>query len=233
MTRLTRLLAILALAAAFLAMSQSSVVAQTTQPAEDPAPAEDPMPEEDVEEEEAEDPATADRGMAEVMLNNGRVSVEYGRPMLKGRDMLSKAPAGFVWRFGSNKSTTLTAETDLMFGDQTLPKGSYSAWIKHVDGEEWALILNSEVGIWGAPGASRNNDVLVVPLQYSAGEESVESLTVALSNADDAGKLKVSWGNHRLKTRFSAQSQQNRSKKSQVKRYQVRLFGQPPDYKRQ
>lgn len=185
MLRITRLIGGLAFSMTFAALGIGIADAQTTMPAGD----------------EGTDPG---RGMVEVALAGGKVSIDYGRPEMKGRDMLAMAPDGFVWRFGSNKSTTLTTDADLMFGDQTLAKGSYSAWIKHVEGDSWSLIFNSEVGIWAAPGASRENDVLEVPLTYSTGDESVERLTVELGESEGMGNLSVSWGTHRLMGSFSA-----------------------------
>ncbi len=188
MRRITQLFGVLALSAAFLAMGSGSAGAQTTMPMGDQGG-------------ESMDPS---RGMVEVMLMDSKVSIDYGRPEMKGRDMLAMAPAGFVWRLGSNKSTTFTTDSDLMFGDMTLAKGSYSAWAKHVDGDEWTLIFNSEVGIWGAPGSKRENDVLEVPLQYSVEDEMIERFTVELMNVDGMGKLAASWGTHRLVSSFSA-----------------------------
>lgn len=185
MQSITRLIGGLALSTALMAMGSGIADSQTTQPA---GGAET-------------DPG---RGMVEVALSGGKVSIDYGRPEMKGRDMLAMAPAGFVWRFGSNKSTTFMSEADLMFGDDTLSAGTYSAWIKHVEGDSWSLIFNSEVGIWGAPGASRENDVLEVPLTYSTGDESVERLTVELGESEGMGNLSVSWGTHRLMGSFSA-----------------------------
>lgn len=184
MHRITRMLGGLALSMAFVAMG-GSADAQTTMPSGDAS----------------SDPG---RGMAEVSLAGGKVSIEYGRPEMKGRDMLAMAPDGFVWRFGSNKSTTFTTEADLMFGDMTLAKGEYSAWVKHLEGDSWSLIFNSEVGIWGAPGAKRENDVLEVPLTYTLEDEMIERLTVDLREADGMGSLIVSWGPHCLTTSFSS-----------------------------
>ncbi len=184
MIRITRLVGVLAFSMTFAIMG-GAADAQTTMPS-------------------GEGEMDAGRGMAEVTMMGGKISIDYGRPEMKGRDMLAMAPAGHVWRFGSNKSTTFTTEVDLMFGDMSLPKGSYSAWIKRGEGDSWSLILNSEVGIWGAPGANRENDVLEVPLEYSMVDESKERLTVKLKDADGKGKLSVAWGGHRLMTGFSS-----------------------------
>ncbi len=188
MLRITRLLSVLALSVAFVAMGSAIAGTQTTMPMDDQGGSE-------------MDPG---RGMVEVMLMDSKVSIDYGRPEMKGRDMLGMAPAGFVWRFGSNKSTTFTTDADLMFGDMALAAGTYSAWVKHVEGDQWSLIFNSEVGIWGAPGSKRENDVLEVPLQYSVEDEMIERFTVALMNMDGMGKLSASWGSHRLQASFSA-----------------------------
>src|SRR5215471_14983852 len=39
------------------------------------------------------------RGKAEVTINGKTVTIDYGRPELKGRDMLGKATPGTIWRF--------------------------------------------------------------------------------------------------------------------------------------
>ena len=146
-----------------------------------------------------------DRGMVKVAFGSKSVSIDYGRPQLKGRDMLAQAPAGFVWRFGANASTTIETSSDLMFGSKKLAKGKYSAWMKHVGDDNWSLIFNSEVGVWGLPGAKRDNDVLEIPLMYSKGSQSVERFTVDIMNhGNNNGHMLVTWGNHRLEASFKS-----------------------------
>ena len=145
------------------------------------------------------------RGMIEIALKGNNISLDYGRPEMKGRDMLAMAPDGFVWRMGMNQSTTFKSETDLMFGKKKLTKGSYSTWIKHIKGDQWALVFNSEVGIWGMPGAKRENDILEIPFTYSKVDNIVERFTVDIKNHDDSGHghMVVTWSNHKLETTFS------------------------------
>mgnify|MGYP003955858695 CR=1 FL=1 len=51
------------------------------------------------------------RGMIEIVLNGNNISLDYGRPEMKGRDMLAMAPDGFVWRMGMNQSTTFKSDS--------------------------------------------------------------------------------------------------------------------------
>lgn len=78
------------------------------------------------------------------------VSVTYGRPGLKGRNLnsLIHDPAnGDVWRTGANESTAITFSTDVVFGDKEIPAGTYSLYTIPGD-EEWTIIVNKKLS-WG------------------------------------------------------------------------------------
>ena len=62
-------------------------------------------------------PAQVPRGTAKITLNAHSVSIDYGRPSLKGRDMLAKAPVGMVWRLGADQATTMTLTGVTVFGN--------------------------------------------------------------------------------------------------------------------
>src|SRR5215472_429963 len=92
------------------------------------------------------------RGNATLAFNGKAVTVEYGRPSLKGRkveEMLGRVPAGKMWRLGADQSTTFTTGVDLAFGDVTVPAGTYSLWARHEADHSWKLVFNSEHGQWG------------------------------------------------------------------------------------
>jgi hypothetical protein len=91
-----------------------------------------------------------DRSSTAVTINGKKVSIDYGRPSLKGRDMLGQVTGGTVWRLGSNKATEISSTGDLVVGEKVLKAGKYSLWAKKTD-NGWLLMFHPQTGIWGAP----------------------------------------------------------------------------------
>jgi len=136
------------------------------------------------------------RGEAKVVLGGKSVAIDYGRPSLKGRDMIALAPVGTTWRMGADGATTLKTEADLMFGDQKVAAGSYRLSAKRVAEDQWHLLV-----------AGDQDQVTEVPLSLSsAGPEgfSVEMLTIELTDKDGTAHFALKWGQSALKTTFTA-----------------------------
>src|SRR5215813_12209647 len=91
------------------------------------------------------------RGAAEVTIKGKKISIDYGRPSLGGRDVFSLAKVGDVWRVGNNMSTSITTEADLVVGGTTLKAGKYSLRAKKTGPETWTLNFHPKTGVWGAP----------------------------------------------------------------------------------
>src|SRR5512138_93084 len=89
------------------------------------------------------------RGKAELDAGGGKITVDYGRPQLKGRDPLTWQENGAYWRMGSNSMTTLTTPVDLAFGSTKLPKGTYGLWLLKVSADSYELVFNSETSGMG------------------------------------------------------------------------------------
>ena len=48
-----------------------------------------------------------ERGAVKATIGSATVTVDYGRPMLKGRDLMKMIQPGDVWRIGSDAPTTI------------------------------------------------------------------------------------------------------------------------------
>ena len=146
-------------------------------------------------------PAQSARGRAEATVGGVAVSIDYGRPNLKGRDMMGKAPDGFVWRLGANQATVIESTGELVFGETAVPKGSYSLFARRVDRQGWELIFNEQTGQWGTQHDA-SKDLYTVPLQWRQQDESTEQFTIQLGTEGDVGALTMTWGSHVLTTEF-------------------------------
>jgi hypothetical protein len=142
------------------------------------------------------------RGEAKATLAGKTVSIEYGRPSLKGRDMLGEAKVGSPWRLGADGATTLETETDLAFGDAKLPKGKYILRATKVSEGQWQLNVHRP----SAENARQHGEkVADVPLAASTLPEPVETFTIELSGQDKKGELALKWGTAAFKAPFSAE----------------------------
>lgn len=146
------------------------------------------------------------RGTASLTLKGKTVSVEYGRPSLKGRtvdQMLSQLKAGDVWRLGADKSTTFTTAVDLAFGDVTVPAGEYSLWMQKQADNSWKLVFNKQHGQWGTQHDAAQ-DLVSAPLKQSHPAESVEMATITLAEAGEGGFISIEWGTMKVTASFTA-----------------------------
>jgi len=124
-------------------------------------------------------------------VGGAKVSIEYGRPSLKGRDMLGQATEGMVWRVGADKATTLVTSAGLRFGEQALAAGSYTVQARKDAGDAWTLLLES------------GETTTEIPLEARSLAESVELFTILVSGGD-SGRLEMHWGQRALSTSFTA-----------------------------
>lgn len=133
------------------------------------------------------------RGEAKLTLGGKTVAIDYGRPSLKGRDMIGQLEVGRSWRMGADSATTLKTEADLAFGSLNVPKGSYVLSLTKAAADKW--VLNVKEG---------EKAVVDIPLVEAKAAASVETLTIDLKGEKAAGEFHMSWGSLSLKAPFSA-----------------------------
>jgi len=145
--------------------------------------------------------AQMQRGKAEMPAGGSSITIDYGQPALKGRDMLSQLQAGQFWRMGNNQATVLTSPVDLTFGSIKVPKGAYSLWLKRTDQDAFELVFNTQTGQWGMQH-DVSRDVHSVPMKKEALSSSVEVFKIDLNKAPKGGVFALSWGTTKLSAEF-------------------------------
>ena len=134
------------------------------------------------------------RGEAKATVAGKAVAIDYGRPSLKGRDMLGQAQVGQAWRMGADAATGLKTDADLAFGAVSVPKGEYILQATKVAADQWQLNILSK--------ADRSK-IADVPLAASKLPASVELFTIDIKGEKDKGELMLSWGSTALATTFT------------------------------
>jgi hypothetical protein len=126
-------------------------------------------------------------------IDGANISIEYGRPSLKGRPESQLMPPGRVWRTGADEQTTLVTNRTLRFGKVEVPAGTYG--IHTLPGEkEWQLIISKREKGWGIP-YPEGDDLGRVPMTVGKTSSPVEQLTISIDDTAAGGTLKIEWGN--------------------------------------
>jgi hypothetical protein len=144
------------------------------------------------------------RATAKISLEGNTISVEYGRPSLKGRsagELLEQLKPGDFWRLGADKSTTFSTAADLQFADVTVPSGEYSLWVGRGADNSWRLVFNKQHGQWGTRHDA-SQDLASAPLKETKASDSAEMVTISLTKAGAGGVITIQWGDMKLTASF-------------------------------
>jgi Protein of unknown function (DUF2911) len=127
-------------------------------------------------------------------IDGANLSIEYGRPSLKGRPEAEMMPAGKPWRTGADEATVLTTDKALKFGSLSLTPGSYTLNTQPGD-KEWQLIVGKlgKPGQWGVP-YNASLEIGRTPMQVGKTKAPVEQLTISIDDSAKGGTLRVEWG---------------------------------------
>jgi hypothetical protein len=140
----------------------------------------------------SQQPPLSPRGAAEFTVNGKKITVDYGRPSMRGRKIYGElVPYGQVWRTGANKATHLTTEADLVIGGANVPKGTYTLYTLPT-AQGWKLIINKQTGQWGTQ-YDQSQDLARVDMKVSKTSAPVEQFTVSFAPAKGGGVMKLDW----------------------------------------
>jgi hypothetical protein len=127
------------------------------------------------------------------------VKITYSQPHKKGREIFGKVvPYGQVWRTGANEATEITLTKNILINGTLLKAGTYSIFTIP-EKEKWTIIINSDVGLWGAYNYNPKMDVMRfdVPTQRLSAVV-YEPFTMIFDQRNDVADLLIMWDRTRV-----------------------------------
>ena len=137
------------------------------------------------------------RDTTRATIGSATFSVDYGRPLLRGRTLLGDVISyDRVWRTGANAATQFTTSAPITLAGLSLPAGSYTLWtVPRRTGVD--LIVNKQTGQWGTE-YSRAQDLGTAAMKADSVTPPVEKFTISIEPADARhGTLRMAWGTFR------------------------------------
>jgi len=136
-------------------------------------------------------------------IDGANISIEYGRPSLKGRPESQMMPEGKPWRTGADQATVLTTDKPMKFGALSLPAGTYT--LNTQPGAAWELIVGKlgKPGQWGIP-YNASLEIGRAPMKAGKTKAPVEQLTISIDDTAAGGTLRVEWGTTSATISFTA-----------------------------
>ena len=121
------------------------------------------------------------------------VKITYSQPQRKNREIFGGlVPYGQVWRTGANEATEITTTKDITIGQLLLKAGTYSLFT--IPGKEkWTIIINSDVGLWGAYNYVQTLDVMRFEVPVNQNNVNFEAFTMQFDQKNELAELLIMW----------------------------------------
>jgi hypothetical protein len=135
----------------------------------------------------------------EYTIDGAKLTLVYGRPIIKGRELSAVAPDGKAYRMGADEATLLTTDKSLMFGSTMVPAGTYSLYAMP-NGGAYKLIVNKQTGQWGTD-YDEKQDLVRVDMKKETSKAN-ENFTINFEDTKEGGVLTAQWGTTKLSAPF-------------------------------
>ena len=131
--------------------------------------------------------------IASVRYKDSYIKITYSQPQRKNREIFGElVPFGKVWRTGANEATEITATHDVMINDILLEAGTY-AFLTIPDRDKWTIIINSDVGMWGAYNYNPQKDVFRFDVPVQSTDKIYEPFTIEFDQRNELADLLIRW----------------------------------------
>ena len=129
---------------------------------------------------------------AEIRLAGKFAKVNYSRPFMRGRKIWGVVvPMDSVWRTGANAATVLTTETDLYFGNLSVPKGTYTLYSIPSE-NSFQLIVSKKAP--GRAGYDKSQDLIRISMTKSEISNPIDPFRIWFEQKDNkTARLNLGW----------------------------------------
>ncbi len=150
--------------------------------------------------QEAVPPRLSPLGMVTAHYKDTYLKITYGQPHKRGRVVFGNlVPFGQVWRTGANEATEITMTRDIIISGLDLKAGTYSLFTIPV-ADHWTILINSDVGLWGAYNYNPKMDVLKFDVAVESLADVVyEPFTLWIDQKNEKADLLMAWDKTRVK----------------------------------
>lgn len=149
--------------------------------------------------QEAFKPRTSPLSITSSRYKDTYFKIVYSQPVKRNREIFGKVvPYGEVWRTGANEATEITVTKDIMVNGTPLKAGTYSLFTIP-EKDNWTIILNSELGLWGSYNYNSKLDVVrfQVPVQLLK-DVVYEPFTINIDQKNDKAEVILMWDSVRV-----------------------------------
>jgi hypothetical protein len=121
------------------------------------------------------------------------IKITYSQPQKRGREIFGKlVPYDQVWRTGANEATEITTTKNIQINGTLLLAGTYALFtIPKKD--KWTVIINRDVGLWGAYNYNSKLDVMRFDVPVTTTDIVYESFTMQFDHRNEVADLLLYW----------------------------------------
>ena len=144
-------------------------------------------------------PAASPRQVIDQQFSISKITVDYGRPGVKGRKIFGDlVPYGKVWRAGANSCTKISFGQNVIFGGKELKAGTYGLYIIPQP-NQWQVVLNKDFQSWGAFSFDEKLNVLETVIPVEITKTPTEWFTIDfLPNGKEGMLMLIAWENAKI-----------------------------------
>ncbi|MEK6780656.1 MAG: DUF2911 domain-containing protein [Bacteroidota bacterium] len=127
------------------------------------------------------------------------LKIIYSQPHKRGRQIFGKVvPYGEIWRTGANEATEITFTKDIIIGATLMKAGTYSIFTIP-EKENWTIIFNSELGLWGSYNYNVKLDTLRLQIPVQLMNDVVyEAFTMSIDQKSSQADINLFWDNVKI-----------------------------------